>query len=86
MSFLANYLYTISVKSISKSNSNFTMTNNEYSAADQFSKNYFICLIKQIDKNLVAIYIQDPVNTLNLEKRVKQWEWYVMNLVGKVCI
>lgn len=61
----------IEVKSLNNVNTEFTITNNEYTAAHQFGKQYYICLIFD-DK---AIYIQDPLNKLVFTKRIRQWEW-----------
>ena len=61
----------IEVKSLNNVNTEFTITNNEYTAAHQYGKQYYICLIFD-DK---AIYIQDPLNKLVFTKRIRQWEW-----------
>lgn len=61
----------IEVKSLSGGNTEFTITNNEYTAAHQYGKNYYICLIFENK----AIYIQDPLNKLTFTKRIRQWEW-----------
>lgn len=73
----------IEVKSISKGSPYFSMTNNEYSAAHQHGDNYYICVIQQENEKLTLIYIKNPVNTLNLEKRVRQWEWVCENYSGE---
>lgn len=72
----------IEVKSLSNVGQSFTMTNNEYTAAHQYGKNYYLCLIIQGTDNLKAIYIQDPLKTISLEKRVRQWEWYCEEYSG----
>lgn len=66
----------ICVKKISKSDLTFTLTNNEYIVASQYGDDYFICLIYQDGSNSKAIYIKNPVNTLQFEKRFKDWDWY----------
>lgn len=64
----------IEVKSI-KNSEEFSITNNEYTAAHQYGDNYYICLMIQDEKKVKAIYIQNPLNNLSFEKRIKQWEW-----------
>lgn len=73
----------IEVKSIGKNVKSFTLTNNEFSAAHQLGKNYFLCLIIQDETQFKAIYISDPVHTLSLEKRVRQWEWFCEDFEGE---
>lgn len=66
----------IEVKSLSKSDGTFSLTNNEYTAAHQYGNSYFICLLQHGDDKSKAIYIQNPLTKLRLEKRIRQWEWY----------
>jgi hypothetical protein len=73
----------IEVKLLGKGSSSFTLTNNEYSAAHQLGVNYFLCLITQDENKFVATYIQDPINILQLEKRVRQWEWICEDYFGE---
>ena len=73
----------IEVKSIVSQGSPFSITNNEYTAAHQYGDNYYLCLITQNDKKLVALYIKNPLNILQLEKRIRQWEWYCENYEGE---
>ncbi len=61
----------IEVKSLTNENAEFTITNNEYTAAHQYGNNYYICLV--FDNK--AIYIQNPLNKLAFTKRIRQWEW-----------
>ncbi|ULT55863.1 DUF3883 domain-containing protein [Neobacillus drentensis] len=65
----------IEVKSISNRNAEISMTNNEYTAAHQYGDAYYLCIIYQQDNQLLLEYIQNPLKQLQLEKRVKQWEW-----------
>lgn len=73
----------IEVKSITSDTSSFTMTNNEYSAANIYKDNYYLCLLIQTNKKIRAIYINNPIKNLELEKRVKVWEWYCEEYSGK---
>lgn len=73
----------IEVKSISKIDSSFTLTNNEYTAAHQYGDAYFICLLRHGDDKSKAIYIQNPLGKLKFEKRIRQWEWYCNEYQGE---
>ena len=64
----------IEVKSI-KNEGEFSITNNEYTAAHQYGENYYLCLMIQDDKRLKVIYINNPLEKLQFEKRIRQWEW-----------
>lgn len=61
----------IEVKSLNKDTSEFSITNNEYTTAHQYGKDYYICLLFENK----AIYIQDPLKALEFVKRIRQWEW-----------
>ena len=61
----------IEVKSLQNNYSGFSITNNEYTSAHQLGNEYFICLIFENK----AIYIQNPIENLYFEKRIRQWEW-----------
>ena len=71
----------IEVKSI-KEDGSFSITNNEYTAAHQYGAQYFICLLVQNAQNIQAIYIQNPIENISFEKRIKQWEWYCETYSG----
>ena len=73
----------IEVKSVSKSDMTFTMTNNEYTAAHQYGDSYFICLLVHGDNKSKAIYIQNPLSKLHFEKRIRQWEWFCDEYQGE---
>lgn len=72
----------IEVKAVMKDGS-FSITNNEYTAAHQYSSQYYICLLIQSSINIQAIYIQNPLAVLNFEKRIRQWEWYCEEYQGE---
>lgn len=61
----------IEVKSLNSEAAEFTITNNEYTAAHQYGDNYYICLV--FEKR--AVYIQNPLSKLVFTKRIRQWEW-----------
>ena len=73
----------IEVKSVSKLDGAFSMTNNEYTAAHQYGDAYFICLLLHGNNMSKAIYIQNPLAKLHLEKRIRQWEWYCDEYQGE---
>ncbi len=73
----------IEVKSVSKTNHAFTLTNNEYTAAHQYGDDYYICLLHHGDEKSKAIYIQNPLAKLSLVKRIRQWEWYCEEYKGE---
>lgn len=50
----------IEVKSITSDTASFTMTNNEYSAANMYKNNYYLCLLVQINKVIKVICIKIP--------------------------
>ena len=72
----------IEVKSVSRSDSSFSLTNNEYTAAHQYGDDYYVCLLKHGDEKSKAIYIQNPLEKLKLEKKIRQWEWYCEEYQG----
>lgn len=72
----------IEVKSI-KEDGSFSITNNEYTAAHQYGDQYYMCLLVQSVQNLQAIYIQNPIENISFEKRIKQWEWYCDTYSGE---
>ena len=73
----------IEVKSVSKSDRTFCLTNNEYTAAHQYGDAYYICLLLHGDEKSKAVYIQNPIAKLKLEKRIRQWEWYCEEYQGE---
>lgn len=79
----AGELRYIEVKSISNGGG-FSLTNNEYTAAHQFRNKYYICLMIQNENKVKVIYISNPIDTLHLEKRIKQWEWFCDEYGGDV--
>ena len=72
----------IEVKSI-VDKGGFSITNNEYTAAHQYGTEYFLCLIFQNEIKIQLIYINDPLNSLNFVKRIKQWEWFCEEYNGE---
>ena len=76
----------IEVKLLSSDKGEFSLTNNEYTSAHEFGKDYILCLIVQKDYEIKLTYIEAPLEKLKLEKRVRQWEWYCNEFDGEVKI
>ena len=74
----------IEVKLLQGESSSFCITNNEYTCAHQNGDNYFICLIISNGNDNKAIYINNPINNLIFEKRIRQWEWLCEEYSGAV--
>lgn len=72
----------IEVKSV-KDDGSFSITNNEYTAAHQYGNQYYMCLLIQSAQNIQVIYIQNPIENIAFEKRIKQWEWYCDTYSGE---
>ncbi len=72
----------IEVKSITEKGG-FSITNNEYTAAHQYGDEYFLCLIFQNDNNIKLTYIQNPMQSIRFEKRIRQWEWFCEDYCGE---
>lgn len=73
----------IEVKSVSADKGYFTLTNNEYSTAHLLGNEYYLCILLQQEKGIKATYIQNPLENLNFEKRVKVWEWFCEEYSGE---
>lgn len=73
----------IEVKSLKKLGDSFCITNNEYTAAHQYKDQYYLCLIVQNEDNVECVYIQNPLETINLEKRARVWEWFCDTYSGE---
>jgi len=65
----------IEVKSVSYFSEPFKITNNEYSSAHSYGKNYNIALVVNGEPFLIK-FIHDPINSLAFEKKCEQWSWY----------
>ncbi len=63
------------VKSVNNLGDQFSMTNNEVLTASQHPSQYYLCIVKQDDRKIEMCLINNPANTLNLERRVRAWEY-----------
>lgn len=73
----------IEVKLIPSETSEFTMTNNEYTAAHQYGEDFYMCIVIQRNDGIKVTYVKDPLNNIQVEKRVRQWEWVCDSFSGE---
>ncbi len=65
----------VEVKSVDKLGSTISLTNNEYSTANELKDKYIIAIVRQTKEGLDVCYITNPIAALDLTKRVTRWEW-----------
>jgi hypothetical protein len=65
----------VEIKSVESIGATISMTNNEYSTANELKKRYVLAIAKQTQEGIEVCFIKDPLNQLNLTKRVTRWEW-----------
>ena len=58
------------------------IANNEFSAAVQYKEKYYLAIVNQSDNYIEICFISDPINSLNMTKRVTKWEWYCNSYDG----
>ena len=63
------------VKSVEYLGAPISITNNEYSTANQYGNNYFLAIANQSYEDIEVCFIQNPIQTLLLSKRAIKWEW-----------
>ena len=76
----------IEVKSVDNMGSTFSMTNNEYSTANEYGNKYTLAIVKQNNKGMEVCFIKDPINSLSLTKRVTRWEWICDEYDGEIVL
>lgn len=74
----------VEVKSIKGLNSDFEITNNELAVATELGEDYFVALVVDSEEISNIKMIQDPINALNFEKRVKAISWVCDNYNEKL--
>lgn len=74
----------IEVKSVDSMGATISMTNNEYSTANELKDKYVLAIAKQTTDNLEVCFIKNPLYNLNLTKRVTRWEWICDEYGGAV--
>lgn len=65
----------IEVKSVERLGATISLTNNEYSTANELKEDYLLAIVNQTDSKMSICYIKNPIEALNLIKRVTRWEW-----------
>lgn len=73
----------IEVKSVNKIGDAFVMTNNEYSFANETGKRYALAIVCIENDILNLCLIYDPVNSLELTRRIVRWEWVCNTYSGE---
>lgn len=74
----------IEVKSVGSLGDSISITNNEYSTANQYQKLFYLAITCQTDDSIEICLINDPIYTLSLTKRVVRWEWVCNQYNGRV--
>lgn len=72
------------VKSVEYLGAPISITNNEYSTANQYGNNYFLAIANQSYEDIEVCFIQNPIQTLFLSKRAIKWEWICSNYNGQI--
>lgn len=81
---LKDKIHFIEVKSVNKLGDSFSMTNNEYATASEYKDKYALVITEQSTKSLKMCIIYNPINQLDLFKRVTRWEWVCNEYDGNV--
>lgn len=63
------------IKSVNKLGDSIKITNNEYSQAHKYNNQYNLVIACQQSNYIEICIINNPIEKLNLTKRVVQWEW-----------
>lgn len=74
----------IEVKSVKYIGESFSITNNEYSTANELDENYKIAIVNQSEENLEVCFIDKPIHNLQLEKRATRVEWLCESYSGSI--
>jgi hypothetical protein len=74
----------IEVKSVEKLGATIALTNNEYSTANELKENYLLAIVEQTDYHMEVCFIENPINHLNLTKRITRWEWICDDYKGEI--
>lgn len=74
----------VEVKSVNNLGDSFTITNNEYSTANDLGENFIVAVVNQTEDEINVCYINNPIEKLNLQKRVTRWEWSCESYTGEM--
>jgi hypothetical protein len=69
-------VYFWEIKSVEQFGRPIKITQNEFTTAIQLKEKYCLVLVKQSDSDLQFAQIVSPIESLELDKRVVQWEWF----------
>lgn len=72
------------VKSVEYLGASISITNNEYSTANQYGNNYYLAIANQTNDEIEVCFVQNPIQTLSLDKRAIKWEWICSNYNGQI--
>ncbi|MGV8108281.1 DUF3883 domain-containing protein [Methanospirillum sp.] len=64
----------VEVKSVKNIGEKFRLTNNEYSSAHHYNKNYYLAIVC-INSAFQIYFIRNPIATLSLQKQCENWVW-----------
>lgn len=74
----------VEVKSVTNLGDSFSLTNNEYGVANEKKDDYILAVVKQSDNELELCLISNPIENLNLNRRVTRWEWVCDEYAGTI--
>ncbi|MCD7956577.1 MAG: DUF3883 domain-containing protein [Lachnospiraceae bacterium] len=69
----------IAVKQIPIMGDSFIISEAEYEAAQRLENEYLVFLITAETNDAEYAYLENPFNSLQMERKVKEWEWYCNN-------
>lgn len=72
------------VKSVNSLGDSISITNNEYSTANEYRQQYVLAIAQQNENSISVCFVRDPINNLDLVKRVVRWEWVANAYDGMV--
>lgn len=71
------------VKSVEYFGEAISITNNEYTTANQYRDKYVLAITCQSDDYIEICFVRNPIDKLNLTKRIVRWEWICNEYNGK---
>lgn len=71
------------VKSVDYFGEPISITNNEYTTANQYKDSYILAITCQTDNDIEICFIRNPIECLSLTKRIVRWEWICNQYNGK---
>ena len=72
------------VKSVNSLGDAVSITNNEYSTANEYGDRYYLAIAQQNANDISVCFVRDPIRALNLTKRVVRWEWVASSYEGTI--